>query len=158
MAHYDEFRENKFNRKFKVGDLVKRKTPRDPRIEKEFFLGKIIEVEQCMTDLPYKVEIMDDYCYKGSCVWCKEEDLFLITSRAKYIEESIAYDNINHPKHYTSHPSGVEVIQITEHLNFCLGNVIKYILRHTHKNGLEDLKKAQWYLNREIKRLENANN
>ena len=38
-------------------------------------------------------------------------------------------DPVNHPRHYTSHPSGIEVIQITEHMNFCLGNAVKYILR-----------------------------
>lgn len=59
-------------------------------------------------------------------------------------------DSVNHPKHYKSHPSGVECIQITEHMNFNLGNVVKYLWRTDHKNGLEDLKKAQWYLNREI--------
>lgn len=64
-------------------------------------------------------------------------------------------DPVNHPKHYTSHPSGVEVIQITEHMNFCLGNAIKYILRAEHKGKqIEDLKKAVWYINREIERLE----
>lgn len=63
-------------------------------------------------------------------------------------------DMVNHPPHYTKHPSGVECIQITEHFNFNLGNAIKYIWRHDNKNGLEDLKKAQWYLNREIARLE----
>lgn len=63
-------------------------------------------------------------------------------------------DMVNHPPHYTKHPSGVECIQITEHFNFNLGNAIKYIWRHSDKNGLEDLKKAQWYLNREIARLE----
>jgi Protein of unknwon function (DUF3310) len=65
-------------------------------------------------------------------------------------------DPVNHPSHYTSHPSGVEVIQITEHMNFCLGNAIKYILRADHKgNQIQDLKKAVWYINREIDRLEN---
>ena len=64
-------------------------------------------------------------------------------------------DPVNHPSHYTSHPSGVEVIQITEHMNFCLGNAIKYILRADHKgNQIQDLKKAAWYINREIDRLE----
>lgn len=62
------------------------------------------------------------------------------------------YDKVNHPKYYKSHPSGVECIQVTEHMNFNLGNVIKYVWRTDHKNGLEDLKKAQWYLNREIQR------
>ena len=58
---------------------------------------------------------------------------------------------VNNPKHYLSHPSGIETIEITEHMNFCLGNVIKYVLRAEHKGSkLEDLKKAAWYLNREI--------
>lgn len=62
-------------------------------------------------------------------------------------------DPVNHPTHYTSHPSGVEVIAITEHMGFCLGNAIKYILRADLKgNPIEDLQKAQWYLDREIAR------
>ena len=63
-------------------------------------------------------------------------------------------DNVNHPKHYTEHPSGVECIQITEHMNFCLGNAMKYIWRADLKNGVEDLQKAAWYINREIRRRE----
>jgi hypothetical protein len=66
-------------------------------------------------------------------------------------------DNVNHPPHYKAHPSGVECIQITEHLNFCLGNAIKYIWRAgLKKDAVEDLKKAVWYINREIQRLENG--
>jgi hypothetical protein len=62
-------------------------------------------------------------------------------------------DNVNHPKHYTDHPSGIECIQITEHMNFCLGNAVKYIWRADLKNdAIEDLQKAQWYLNQEINR------
>lgn len=65
-------------------------------------------------------------------------------------------DVVNHPKHYTEHPSGVECIQITEHMSFLLGNAMKYIWRADLKNGVEDLQKAVWYLNREIqKRNEN---
>ena len=63
-------------------------------------------------------------------------------------------DSVNHPPHYTAHPSGIEVIEITKHMNFPLGNVVKYVLRHEHKGGLEDLKKARWYLNCEIEKLE----
>lgn len=60
-------------------------------------------------------------------------------------------DPVNHPAHYTSHPSGVEVIQITEHMSFLEGNVIKYVMRADHKgNKLEDLRKARWYLDRII--------
>lgn len=65
-------------------------------------------------------------------------------------------DKVNNPKHYNNHPSGIECIQVTEHMNFNLGNAIKYLWRTEHKNGLEDLKKARWYVDREIKRLEKA--
>jgi hypothetical protein len=65
-------------------------------------------------------------------------------------------DMINKPPHYNSHPSGVECIVVTEHMNFCLGNVVKYLWRAGLKGPvpLEDLKKARWYLDREIRRLE----
>ena len=62
-------------------------------------------------------------------------------------------DPVNHPKHYTSHPSGIEAIEITEWMNFNLGNATKYIWRADLKGeGDYDLKKALWYLNREIDR------
>ena len=62
-------------------------------------------------------------------------------------------DIVNHPKHYTVHPSGVECLEITEHMNFCLGNAMKYIWRADHKESdIIDLKKAIFYLEREIKR------
>lgn len=67
-------------------------------------------------------------------------------------------DNVDHPAHYTQHPSGVECIQITEHMNFCIGNAIKYLWRADLKNGLEDLQKARWYVNREIERREKEQN
>jgi hypothetical protein len=64
-------------------------------------------------------------------------------------------DPVNHPPHYTTHPSGIECIQVTEHMNFCLGNAVKYLWRAGLKEGedeLKDLKKASWYINREIER------
>ena len=64
-------------------------------------------------------------------------------------------DDVSHPKHYTQHPSGVECISITEHFNFNLGNAIKYIWRCGLKqDAVHDLKKAAWYIDREIKRME----
>jgi hypothetical protein len=63
-------------------------------------------------------------------------------------------DNVNHPKHYNSHPAGIECIDVVEHLPFNVGNAIKYLWRADHKNGIEDLRKAAWYVNREIARLE----
>lgn len=64
---------------------------------------------------------------------------------------------VNHPKHYTSHPSGIECIEIVEHFGFCVGNAIKYLWRCGLKGDhIEDLKKARWYIDREIKRREGA--
>lgn len=67
-------------------------------------------------------------------------------------------DNINHPKHYTSHASGVECIDVAEHYNFNLGNALKYIWRAGIKSAdpVEDLRKAFWHVNREIERLTKA--
>jgi hypothetical protein len=63
-------------------------------------------------------------------------------------------DNIN-PKHYRQHPSGVECIEVTQHCNFCIGNAIKYLWRAGLKgDAVEDLRKAAWYIDREIKRRE----
>lgn len=67
---------------------------------------------------------------------------------------------VNHPRHYTSHPSGIECIEIVRHMNFNLGNAIKYLWRAGLKSEasyVEDLKKAVWYIEDEIKRLEEAN-
>ena len=66
-------------------------------------------------------------------------------------------ENINKPKHYTSHPSGIECIQIAEHYDFCIGNAIKYLFRAGIKSTdteIQDLKKAIWYIERKIKLLQ----
>lgn len=66
-------------------------------------------------------------------------------------------DAVNHPQHYTSHPSGVECITITEHMGFNLGNAMKYIWRADLKHdALEDLQKAKWYLERELQKRQRA--
>lgn len=64
-------------------------------------------------------------------------------------------DNVNHPAHYTAY-QGIEVIQLTEQMNFCRGNAVKYIARAGLKDPdkeVEDLRKAIWYIEREIARL-----
>lgn len=67
---------------------------------------------------------------------------------------SRTHDPVNHPQHYTSHPAGVECIDVTEWMNFNLGNAMKYIWRCGYKGAIiEDLKKARWYIDREINRL-----
>ncbi len=68
------------------------------------------------------------------------------------------YDPVNKPVHYNSHPSGIECIQVTEHMSFCLGNAIKYVWRADLKNGIEDLEKARWYIDREIQRRKGISN
>lgn len=71
-------------------------------------------------------------------------------------------DNVNHPKHYTSHPSGIECITIARHYCFSIGNAIKYLWRAGLKKDasledkqkeIEDLEKAIWYINDRIKQL-----
>jgi hypothetical protein len=89
------------------------------------------------------------------------EELFV-----QYYEMANAFnqeiDMVNHPKHYTSDPSGVECIDITRHRNFNIGNAIKYLWRAGLKEDsnksirtkqVEDLQKAVFYINDEIKRL-----
>lgn len=70
-------------------------------------------------------------------------------------------DPVNHPAHYTSSPAkcrcgeGIECIQITEHMGFNLGNAVKYLWRcDLKKDAIEDLKKAKWYIERELAKRE----
>lgn len=68
-------------------------------------------------------------------------------------------DNVNNPSHYTSHPSGVECIDITRHMNFNLGNAFKYIWYADLKNNaVEDLENAVWHLQDEIKKRKGGGN
>ena len=81
----------------------------------------------------------------------KEEVLDKLAHMNKVLEK---HDNVNHPSHYKV--GGIETIDFIEakSLSYNLGNVVKYLTRADHKgNKLEDLKKAQWYLNREVSNL-----
>ena len=67
---------------------------------------------------------------------------------------------VNHPAHYNAHPSGIECINVVEHMGFNVGNAVKYLWRADLKgNALEDLEKARWYVQREIdkRQLETVN-
>jgi len=66
------------------------------------------------------------------------------------------FDPVTKPRHYNIHPSGVQAIEITEHMNFCIGNAVKYLMRAGIKteDPTEDLRKSVWYIEREIARLE----
>lgn len=107
-------------------------------------------------------------CLNGDCKTPKECSIAHICKyvhmpdhmKRAYLDElepKPQYDAVSHPRHYTTHPSGIECIEITRHMNFNLGNAIKYIWRANEKeNAVVDLQKAIWYLNDEIKKLENG--
>lgn len=67
---------------------------------------------------------------------------------------------VDHPAHYNEHPSGIECIDVVEHMGFNVGNAVKYLWRADLKGkALEDLEKARWYVQREIdkRQLEQVN-
>ena len=87
-------------------------------------------------------------------MWSKRTD-YLSTDEEDGVE--MKQDMVNHPKHFTSDPSGVECIDIVRHRNYNIGNAIKYLWRAGLKNGethIEDLQKAIFYINDEINRVQ----
>lgn len=101
---------------------------------------------------PSRFFCFGDDMYSYECVAEKKA-----TPQAGTKEATVPVDTVANPAHYNSHPSGVECIQVVEHMTFNLGCVIKYLWRAGLKDGepaTKDLKKAQWYIAREIARLE----
>ena len=89
--------------------------------------------------------------------WLSGEGYTTFCFIEEFLEQFTRSDAINHPEHYTSHPSGIECIEVTRHMSFAAGNIIKYLWRNGLKDGepsLKDLKKAAWYLNDMIDQLE----
>lgn len=131
---------------------------------------KTVRMDENPKDIAYKKGKIYVSDVNGSL---KDEDGYThywdISNYNKYFKKCeipIKEDRVNHPSHYTwlKKLCGIEVIDITRHMNFNLGNVIKYVLRSGHKSEegmsdkqkrIEDLKKAVFYLNDEINRLEN---
>lgn len=102
-----------------------------------------------MTKLAGKWACRD--CERGKTVHAEKQIKAVLRVTDNYV-------NIDHPKHYTQ-KAGVECIQVTEQFNFNRGNAIKYIWRAGDKDPsreIEDLKKGRWYLDREIKRMEDG--
>ena len=117
--------------KFKVGDKVVRIDDRPNAVL------RVLTVSYVDTNSDY-FNIEGDY---GAAILLLKD----------YRLASDITDPVNHPSHYKSHPSGVECIDITEHMGFNLGNALKYIWRADLKdNAIQDLEKAAWYINREI--------
>ena len=87
-----------------------------------------------------------------------DEEAASIVARDAYKAPPTEGHPVNHPPHYNQHPSKIECIEVCEHMNFCLGNAIKYIWRADLKEDpIVDLEKAIWYLQREISRRKKGN-
>ena len=99
-----------------------------------------------------------------TCVGCEmEPEHSAVVECASYIKR----DDVNHPTHYTSHPSGIECIDIVKYHDFCTGSAMKYLWRAGIKQEqgkdktqkeIEDLRKAVWYIEQKIKDLEGLEN
>ncbi len=153
---------------FKIGDRV----VVNGYCSGEFFenmKGKIVAFYESPVCRHYLVDFNNDISFGhngnglvggyfgGNCFYIEKENMSLLTDE-DFEQQTI--DIVNHPTHYTSHPSGVECITITRHMTFNIGNVFKYCWRSGLKDGnpsIQDLKKAAWYLEDEIKRLEGKN-
>lgn len=110
---------------------------------------RMVEKGEDKTLVLNELNSLHDVIFEGNIGSLKEEDEEL--------------DSVNHPAHYTQHPSGVECIEITRHYTFSVGNAIKYLWRAGLKRDLsltdkekeiEDLRKAIWYIKDRIKQLE----
>ena len=142
----------------------------------ESFKGSIIKGNKykCTRDMKFahdgiiiaslkKDEIYN--CHTDNHICVKGYNLGIPSNYQKYFEivnDVVKEDNVNHPSHYTSHPSGIECITITQYHDFCIGNAIKYLWRAGLKKDadksdiekeIEDLEKARWYINQKIKLL-----
>jgi len=137
---------------FKVGDVVKIV---GNSYDGVFDLGDIVVVSRV---LEYAVTVT----YDGFEQDYAPEDLVLFAKPRKPVElKSLSIsnpDNVNHPSHYNE--SGIECIEAiratlgSEFPAYCKGNVMKYLWRYQYKNGIEDIKKAQVYLNWMVEYLE----
>lgn len=111
------------------------------------------------TGVPHKLQQTNKYPELYTLEELAEDDPQSKWARETAEKEQETSDSVNHPKHYTSHPSGIECIQVTEHMTFNCGNAVKYLWRNGLKDGnpnVQDLHKALWYINREIERLSNG--
>lgn len=125
--------------------------------ERKITIGDVVEIiaegrQGMITNFDYDKKSNKIYQIDDGKFWYTEDELRLPSK----------IDNVNHPKHYTSHPSGIECIEITRHYCFAIGNAIKYLWRAGLKreNGMEDnakeiedLEKAVWYIQDRIKQL-----
>lgn len=131
-------------------------------MDKEEFIQRMVEGGSATCPSKYGLEESCgrdcEECARNAVKDIKfKDDIEVVLPLEKAPKELI--DNVNHPNHYTQ--GKYEVIDYIEDKlskeelqGYCVGNVLKYVSRFKHKNGLEDLKKAEWYLNRLITNME----
>ena len=99
-------------------------------------------------------QILEEAIQAREGILKRERERMEREEREKDMEEIKVNDNVNHPIHYEGHTS-IECIDamiltfgVKRTAEYCVQNAYKYIWRHENKNGIEDLKKAEWYLNK----------
>jgi hypothetical protein len=151
--------------RFKVGDRVviaapASYTPSD--IAAGLYVNRVGTVETVYgaESLPYPYEVQFEdggaLCFTDEELM-HESEFLLATADLSSAQEVVSResDAVNHPAHYTWLPGGLEVIDITKNFGFVRGNALKYLFRADFKGRtVEDLKKARWYVDYEIKQLE----
>jgi hypothetical protein len=137
--------------KFKVGDRVRVRKPKEPgdgwmSPEMDIYDGGVYEIQR---------EWGGAVRFKNCLQWAFRHEWL---EPAPAVKECSTVDNVNHPPHYNQ--GGIECIEAIKaatgsgFIKYCTGNVIKYLWRYDNKGGVEDLKKAAWYLDRAIKEME----
>jgi hypothetical protein len=134
--------------RFNVGDQV------TPVVEGTAFYGKCGVVDEQFTS---NDKVLVNVIFHGSVLSCFREHHLRLVEPTPAVSESLTPDNVNHPPHYNQ--GGIECIDAIKaatgsgFVKYCTGNVIKYLWRYDLKGGVEDLKKAAWYLDRAIKEM-----
>ncbi|MFD8594573.1 DUF3310 domain-containing protein [Kitasatospora sp. NPDC059646] len=149
--------------RFSVGDRVVVASSFDEELSPAARLhagrrGEVEEIKPEYVPYPYSVRFPDGSQLAFSWDELVRVDELAPAEASPTVEgANVGGDPVNHPSHYNWLPGGLEVIDITRHFPFVLGNVLKYIFRAEHKGReLEDLRKARWYLDYRIRELEEA--
>ena len=134
--------------KFKVGDRVVSLI--DDGVILKGSEGTVFNINGNSIDVVWD-DVVDGH--DGTADNDSEDHWFVFEDEIRLYETLAGYDSVNNPSHYTSHPSGIECLDITRHMSFNLGNAVKYIWRcDLKKDAVEDLEKAVFYLNDEIEK------
>ena len=117
----------------------------------EEYRWQVINDSLCINTEEGTIKMNDGWYIRKTCIGLVSISPVLFDELYELLQEEKTEDKVNHPNHYTF--GSIEVIDYIrdkmtpdEFQGHCMGNILKYISRHKHKNGVEDLKKAQVYL------------